>query len=215
MNRQGVIFDFDGTLAHTVPDLADAINVGLKAFGLAPQPESTIRDWIGEGLPVLCRRAIGDATKIPLDEMVEVVSGHYRRNSLNKTALFPGIAALLDELTAREIPLALLTNKPHQATLPMVEALFGRWHFTAVEGYKQEARRKPDPQTALEIVTLMQLEPTAVMMVGDSFTDMTTAVNAGLLPVGVTWGYRSRQELVDAGARHLIDQPGQLLELIR
>lgn len=210
----GIIFDFDGTLADTLPDIADAVNAGLASVGLPAQPASAVRQWIGEGLPLLCRRAVGDAADVAIDELVAVVSAHYRANSLNRTRLFPGIADLLDALTARGIPFALLTNKPHQATVPMVEALFGRWRFVAVEGYREEDRRKPDPRTALEIVDCMGFAPDRVMMVGDSFTDMATAVNAGLVPVGVTWGYRDRRELLDAGARHLIERPAELLNLI-
>jgi len=210
----GVIFDFDGTLVDTLPDLTDAVNVGLQALGFVPRPMSDVRGWVGEGLPVLCRRAVGNAPDVPIEEMAAIVTAHYRKNRLAKTAPFPGVVELLDALTERRVPMAILSNKPAEHMLPMTQALFGCWRFVAVEGYRQEERRKPDPRTALEIVARMRLEPSQVLAVGDSTTDVATAVNTGLVPVGVTWGYRSRQQLLDAGARHLVDRPAELLPLI-
>lgn len=210
---RGVIFDFDGTLADTLPDIANAVNAGLTHFGLDAQPRSIVRDWIGEGLPNLCQRALGGADA-PLDEMIRVVTAHYRDHRLDETAPFAGIPEMLDELARRGVPIAILTNKPHDHTIAMTAKLFDRWKWAAVEGYRVEERRKPDPRTALEIIAAMNLAPEQVLMVGDSFTDMETGVNAGMIPVGVTWGYRARHELIDAGARHLMDAPGELLALL-
>jgi phosphoglycolate phosphatase len=213
MPIRGIIFDFDGTLADTLPDIAAAVNVGLRSFSLPERPASDIRQWVGEGLPTLCGRALAaSGCDGPLPQLVEVVTDSYRRHRLERTQPFPGISELLDGLAARGVRMAVLTNKPHEHTVPMVEALFPRWQFTAVEGYRIEDRRKPDPRTAWEIVERMRLPRTDVAIVGDSFTDMHTAVNAGLVPIGATWGYRSRQELLDAGALHLIDVPTDLLQ---
>lgn len=212
---RAVIFDLDGTLADTLPDLTDAVNHGLAAFGAPPRPAADIRDWIGEGLPVLCRRAIDAAgAKIAVEEMAPLVSTYYAKHRLDKSGPFPGIPELLDELTARSLLICVLSNKPHLHTAPMVNAMFDRWTFAAIEGYREESRKKPDPRTALEIVARLGLQPSQVMMVGDSFTDVATAVNAGLIPVGATWGYRSRDELIAAGAKHLINHPRDLLPLL-
>jgi phosphoglycolate phosphatase len=215
MPIRGVIFDFDGTLADTLPDIAAAVNVGLRSFGLSERPNTEVKQWVGEGLPTLCARALAaSGSDLPLAEFVAVVTESYRQNRLVLTAPFDGVAELLDALTARRIPLSILTNKPHEHTIPMADALFSKWPFVAIEGYRQEPRRKPDPRTAWEIVEQMGLDRSEVGFVGDSFTDMQTAVNAGLIAIGATWGYRSRQELIDAGARHLIDDPLQLLSLL-
>jgi phosphoglycolate phosphatase len=210
----GVIFDLDGTLAHTLPDIAAAVNAGLEAFGLPARPESDVRDWIGEGLPILCRRALGDRDDVPLDEMVATVTAFYREHRLDKAQPFEGIPTVLDEMTRRQIPMAVLSNKPHEHTSPMMRALFSQWTWVAIEGYREEEYRKPDPRIALQIAGQMEAPPERVLFVGDSFTDVETGVNAGMVPVGCTWGYRSRQELIDAGAKHLIDEPAQLLDLI-
>ena len=214
MNVKGIIFDLDGTLADTLGDLTDAVNVGLEAFGFDDRSTSDVRSWIGEGLPILCRRAVGNAPHVPIDEMAAIVTRHYRQHRLDKTAPYPGVPELLDALTGRRIRMAILTNKPHEHTGPMADALFARWSFVAIEGYRDEGLRKPDPRAALDIVARMQLEPAQVMLVGDSATDVNTALNADIIPVGVTWGYRDRAELCVAGAAHMIDCPADLLELL-
>jgi phosphoglycolate phosphatase len=214
MSSNGVVFDLDGTLADTLPSIADAINWGLAAVGLPEVPRSDVRGWIGEGLPMLCRRALRGADNVPFDRMIEAVSLHYRQHQLDKTVPFPGIPELMDELARRGVPMAVLSNKPHEHTVTMTQAIFGRWPLVAVEGYQEERRRKPDPQTLLAICQAMGLPPTAVMLVGDSNTDIATARNAGAIPIGATWGYRDREELIAAGAVHLVDRPADLLPLL-
>lgn len=211
---KGLIFDLDGTLADTLADIADAVNAGLEAFGLPRRSNEDVRAWIGEGMPLLCQRAIAGREDVPLDEMIAVVRVHYRANRLNKVKLYPGVPELLDELVRRNILLAILTNKPHEHTEAMCAVLFARWPLVAVEGYRREEFRKPDPRVALSIVEKMGLTPGQVMLVGDSSTDMHTAKNAGLTAVGATWGYRARRELIDAGAKHLIDRADELRALL-
>jgi phosphoglycolate phosphatase len=214
MTIRGIIFDLDGTLVDTLPDIAAAINEGRRAMGLPPWPASDIKQWIGEGLPILCQRALTDAPQVRVERMLPVVSEYYAAHRLDQAAAYPGVPELLDALTARGVPMAVLSNKPHVHTLPMIEAIFSRWPWVAIEGYRVEDRRKPDPRTAQEIAAAMGLEPALVALVGDSDTDMRTAINAGLVPVGATWGYRSREVIQSAGARHLVDTPPQVLELL-
>lgn len=214
MHIRGIIFDLDGTLVDTLPDIAAAVNAGRTALDLPPWPLSDVRRWIGEGLPTLCQRALTDAPHIPVEKMIPIVSAYYEAHRLDQAAPYPGVPELLDALTARAIPMAILSNKPHVHTLPMAQAIFGRWPFVAIEGYRLEERRKPDPRTALDIARAMRLEPDQVALIGDSDTDMRTAVNAGLTPVGATWGYRSREIITAAGALRLVDRPAEVLDLV-
>ena len=222
MRINGVIFDFDGTLADTLLDLTDAVNVGLGRFGYPHRPASEVRGWIGNGLPTLCRLAIAAGNtpsaqppeETHIQQMAAAVTDYYREHRLDKTAPYPGIPVVLDELTDGRVPMAVLSNKPHQHTAPMVEALFGEWPWIAIEGCRDDGQRKPDPQTARTIMAQMRLEPGQVMMVGDSAVDVQTGLNAGMLAIGVTWGFRDRAELIDAGANYLIDRPEDLLALI-
>jgi phosphoglycolate phosphatase len=211
---RGVIFDLDGTIAHTLPDIAAAVNLGLRSFGLPDRPMDEIRMMVGEGVPTLCARALADHPEVPLPEMVARVTGFYREHRLDQARPFEGIPELLDELAARKVLLAVLTNKPHEHTEPIMATLFGRWTFVAIEGYREESRRKPDPRTALEIVERMGATPAEVLMVGDSRTDVLTAVNAGMVPVGATWGYRPAEELTAAGAKYLVSRPGEVVGLL-
>ncbi|MGQ9649346.1 MAG: HAD family hydrolase [Phycisphaerae bacterium] len=211
---KGIVFDLDGTLADTLPSIADAINYGLAAIGRPEVSRDEVRRWIGEGLPTLCRRALPDADEETFERMMAAVSQHYREHQMDKTVPFPGITELMDELTRRGVLMGVLSNKPHVYTVPMTQGLFGRWPLVAIEGYREEERRKPDPRTLLDIVARMEAKPSEVMLVGDSNTDIATARNAGVIPIGATWGYRDRDELIVAGAAYLIDAPGQLLALI-
>ena len=172
-------------------------------------------DGWGRGSPRCAQRALeSSGTDAPLTEFVGIVTQSYRQHRLERTAPFPGVPKMLAELAAGRILMAILTNKPHEHTVPMTTALFPDVTFVAVEGYRLEERRKPDPRTAWEIVERMNLPRDQVALVGDSATDMRTAVNAGLIPIGATWGYRSREELIDAGAIHLIDAPSALISWI-
>ena len=214
MSVRGVIFDLDGTLVERPAGVIVRVHAGLRGLGLPPRPESDVRDWVGEGMPKLCERALTGRDDVPLDEMVEAVTAYYRQHRLDKVQPFDGVPEVLDELTRRRIPMSVLSNKPHEHMGPMMEAMFGRWTWVAIEGYKEEDRRKPDPRTALDIAEQMGARPSQVLFVGDSFTDVKTAINAGMVPIGCTWGYRSRQELIDAGAQYLIDHPEELNGLL-
>lgn len=222
MTIKGVVFDFDGTLADTLADLTDAVNVGLQRFGYPPRLASQIRSWIGNGLPTLCRLAIGDGQDpLPespeyqhLQQMAAAVTVHYLEHRLDKTAPYPGIPEVLDTLRDTNVAMAVLSNKPHVHTAPMVEALFSRWPWIAIEGCRDDGQRKPDPQTAHTIIAQMGLEPCQVIMIGDAAVDVQTGLNAGMVAVGVTWGFRERDELLSAGAHHIIDRPADLLTLI-
>jgi len=222
MRIKGIVFDFDGTLADTLLDLTDAVNVGLRRFGYPHRSAPEVRRWIGNGLPTLCRLAIAagnaPAPEPPEDtqiqQMAAVVTTYYREHRLDKTTPYPGIPAVLDALADGRAPMAVLSNKPHLHTAPMVEALFGEWPWIAIEGCRDEVQRKPDPQIARMIMARMRLEPGQVMMVGDSAVDVQTGMNAGMVTVGATWGFRDRAELIDAGANYILDRPEDLLALI-
>jgi phosphoglycolate phosphatase len=211
---RGIIFDLDGTLVDTLPDIAAALNAGRRAMGLSDCPLSEVRKWIGEGMPILCQRALADMPHLSPEQMLPIVSGYYAEHRVDRSAPYPGIPELLDALVARRIPAAMLSNKPHEHTAPMAQTMFARWPWVAVEGYRQEDRRKPDPRTALDIAARMSLSPAEVAFVGDSDTDMRTAVNAGMVPIGATWGYRDRDVITAAGARYLVDTPTQVIALL-
>jgi len=217
----GVVFDLDGTLADTLVDLTDAVNVGLRQLGYPPRPADEVRQWIGEGMMILCRRAVtaaappGDAIDDQtVAAMASVFTAHYRAHRLDKTVPYPGIPELLDELAARGLKMAVFSNKPHDHTVALMAALFDRWPWSVVEGSREDRPRKPDPAAGREVLARMGLEPEQAVMVGDSAIDVQAAKNVGAVAVGATWGFRDRAELLEAGADHIIDRPADLLTFL-
>ena len=215
MTWDAVIFDLDGTLLDTLEDLADSMNAALARQGFAPRASSDYRLLVGEGMRVLCERVLpeDERNEATIEGLMEAMRSEYGRGWAHKSRPYKGIPELLDALTSRGLPLAVLSNKPHDFTQEMVKAFLGRWSFTRVCGLRPGFPRKPDPIGALQIARALGVEPGRVVFVGDTNVDMCTAVNAGMLPVGVLWGFRGREELVGSGARLLVGCPADLLAL--
>jgi phosphoglycolate phosphatase len=138
----------------------------------------------------------------------------YTQRWAELTKPYPGVPDLLDGLTQRGIRMAVLSNKPDDFTKLMVEALLPRWSFEAVLGVRAGVPKKPDPAAALEIARKLGVEPSAFLYLGDTDTDMKTAVSAGMFPVGALWGFRPGNELAAHGAQVLIQDPPDLLGLL-
>jgi phosphoglycolate phosphatase len=209
----GILFDLDGTLLDTLEDLADSTNRCLARLGLPGHPVEAYRFFVGEGLGNLARRTLPAQRQDPasLLALQELFNQDYHEHWADKTRPYEGIAGLLDELSARGIPMAVLSNKPHAFTVDMVGHFLGSWKFAAVFGARDSHPRKPDPAAALEASAAMGLAAARVLYAGDSRTDMETARNAGMFAVGVLWGFRPRAELEESGAQALVSRPAELL----
>ncbi|MCE5280064.1 MAG: HAD family hydrolase [Planctomycetaceae bacterium] len=216
MKYAAVIFDLDGTLLDTLEDLADSMNTALAAQGLPTHPLEAFKVFVGDGLEVFTRRSLGPRGGD--DELVrrtiELQRDRYSRCWADRTRPYPGISDLLDALTARGIPIAVLSNKPHPFTLKCVHQLLGQWSFAAVEGAQDGVPRKPDPAAAMAIAARLNVPCSDVLYLGDTNTDMQTAVGAGMHAVGVLWGFRQAAELTANGARTLLANPIDLLKLL-
>jgi phosphoglycolate phosphatase len=208
-----VIFDLDGTLIDSLADIGSAMNRTLERHGLPTHSLAAYRTFVGEGVEKLTERAL------PADrqELKERIALDYRRDyaahALGETKLYPGIPAMLDALSARGNRLAILSNKPHEPTQALVKSLLSRWQFDMALGERPSVERKPHPRAALEIAQALQKSPGECYFVGDTAIDMRTAVAAKMTPVGVLWGFRGRNELLGAGAAHLLEEPSGLLGL--
>jgi phosphoglycolate phosphatase len=215
LDTAAVLFDLDGTLLDTLADIAGAVNFVLDGLGLPTHHLDEYRDLVGEGLPKLIERALpagaGDDVRA---EALAGMRARYAERMIVETRPYPGIAELLDELARRGLGLAVISNKPEAATQLLVRQLLGRWAFAAVLGHRPDRPRKPDPAPALEAARALGVEPARCVFVGDSWIDMRTARSAGMTPVGVTWGFRTREELLGAGARVLIDRPLDLCRVL-
>ncbi|MFC2022050.1 HAD family hydrolase [Chloroflexota bacterium] len=216
MKCKAVIFDLDGTLLDTLQDIADSVNEALKHLDFPRHELEAFKKFIGEGRDVLAARALpGDSCDpTTVKRLVELINSEYSERWANKTILYDGISDLLDELTAMSIKMAVLSNKAHDFTELMVSELLSQWHFEAVVGVSQSVLRKPDPTAALQIAQQLVLQPNEFLYLGDSDIDMRTAIGAGMYPVGVSWGFRSAEELLSSGAEVLIEYPTDLLALV-
>jgi phosphoglycolate phosphatase len=196
------------------------MNRVLRNHGLKEYPESNYRQFIGGGLYDLVKMSAGDNCRSGEDKeflytLAEEFRILYEKNAVVHTTLYPGITGLLARLEELEIKKAILSNKLHSIVLHMVQKLLYRWNFESVWGVKDGYPKKPDPTCALEIAKELDLLQRRIYCIGDSGSDMITARRAGMIPVGVLWGFRDKEELIKAGAEHILNQPGDLLKILR
>ncbi len=210
-----LIFDLDGTLLDTIDDLARSCNAALAAHGYGAVDLETYKLLVGSGASDLVLRAVQRSAPAVTEADVEPVYQTYRQiyaaSWHEQTRIYPGVRTLLDWLQARRIPLAVLSNKPHDRTCEMVDHYFAPGTFAAVYGQLDPWPVKPDPQLALEICRQLQAEPGRTAYLGDSGSDMVTAVRGGLQGLGAGWGFRSAAELNDHGAAAVFASPADLL----
>lgn len=213
MPTRAVIFDLDGTLLDSLADIGESVNSALDSMGLASHPLSDYRAFVGDGMAMLAKRVLPEPCRdeATIADCVARIRETYAARATAKTRPYEGIPELLDALEAAGLPLAVVSNKPHDLTCRLVAELLGRWHFAAVLGERKGVARKPDPASALEAASLLGAAPGEVLYVGDTATDMATAKAAGMKPLGVAWGFRSEEELVGAGAVAIARKPADVL----
>ena len=217
MKYRAVLFDLDGTLVDTLEDLGDSMNAALQAHGYPVHPLPAYRYFVGDGVENLVRRALPKTAG--LDEhivarVVPVMRAEYARRWKDKTRLYPGVAELLDALRERGVKIAVLSNKPHAATMEVVEHFLSAWHFDAAFGARAGVPIKPDPGAALEVARAVGVPPESVLYLGDTNTDMKTARAAGMFAAGALWGFRTAEELSESGAAALAAHPLDVLKLL-
>jgi phosphoglycolate phosphatase len=213
---RALIFDLDGTLLDTLADLADSGNAALEALGLPLHETDAYRYFVGLGVEELVRRMLPEERRDPetLTQAVPLLVAEYKRRWNRKTRPYPGIAELLEALRERGLPACVLSNKPQAYTDLTVQEFFPGRLFASVRGARPEVPNKPHPAGALALAAELGLSPGEVVFVGDSATDMKTARGAGMLPVGVLWGFRDAAELTGGGARALIEHPSALIGVL-
>lgn len=216
MDYQAVIFDLDGTLLNTVEDIAFAMNTVLKRHNLPTHDVSKYNYFIGGGLTNLVYQTVPDNIKSQnnlITQYLEELVAEYAGCIDKYTKPYSGIYELLDGLSDKKIPFAILSNKDHSFMDDIKIQHFSKWSFSAVYGARKGVPHKPNPQSALEIADLMQLKPEQIVYVGDTDVDMQTATRAGMYAVGVAWGFRTEEELRANGAKVIISMPQELLQI--
>lgn len=215
-NTELVIFDLDGTLLNTIGDLAVACNAVLGARDLPQHTYDAYCRFVGNGIMRLVERALPEPLRTP-DYVAAVRAdfvAYYTAHIDTHTRPYEGIPETVDQLVRRGIRIAVASNKFQAGTEKLVRLFFPHVPFAAVLGQRPDVPLKPDPAVVHEILAATGVAPERVLYVGDSGIDMQTAAAAGVRSAGVTWGFRDRAELVEAGAVHLVERPAELLELL-
>ncbi len=215
MRYGAVLFDLDGTLLDTLRDLADAGNRALAAIGCEKRPVGAYKRYVGDGARTMIRRALSEERRdeATVTRALAAFREEYAQNWDKATTVYPGVAELLDELTVRGASMAVLSNKPDAMTRKTAAHFLGEWRWDIVRGAREGVPLKPDPTSAGEIAAELGLPPHEILYLGDTATDMATAVAAGMKPVGALWGFRDRLELETGGAAAILDRPGELLSV--
>lgn len=217
MQYKAAIFDLDGTLIDSLADLADSANEMLAGFGFPRHDLDKYRYFVGNGSRKLIERCLPAekaADSAFVDEALAKYKLCYDKNLTHKTVCYEGIMDMLTALQAKHIPLGICTNKHQSAADIIVDKLFPKDMFVSVIGDCKDMPRKPDPKKVLLIAAKMGVKPAEVAYFGDTSVDMDTANNAGMLPIGVTWGFRPQEELVAHGAKILLDTPMELFSKV-
>lgn len=209
-----VIFDLDGTLVDSAPNIAEALNGTLQELGLQQFSTSTIRGWIGEGVHVLLATALREAGSMrDPGAAMPVMMQHYQASLLQNPQLYPGVAETLTGLRDAGATLALCTNKPSRFIAPLLEHLGIAAHFSRVLGGDSLPQRKPDPAPLLQLAKQFQHTPQQCLMVGDSATDAAAAHAANMPLAMVRYGYLRGFDPHSSGAVAIIDDMRELLAL--
>jgi phosphoglycolate phosphatase len=213
------IFDFDGTLANTLSSIAYFGNRALQAHGLQELPSDTYRNMVGNGAAVLLRRMVKASYGREEEELIRKVKETYDTLYDEKPAYlvkpYDGIPLVLETLKKEGWLIGVNSNKPDHLTKKIAETVFGRGLFDFILGQRQEIPKKPNPQGAIQIMDILQVQARDGFYIGDSDVDVQTGKNAGLRTIGAAWGFRGQDELIRAGADMIVQDPMSLLNCIR
>jgi phosphoglycolate phosphatase len=210
----GFIFDLDGTLVDTLGDIATGMNSFLQSRALPVHPTEDYRRMVGKGLLHLISEAVPPVHRQEARTWYPEVLAIFKDMGAGSSEPYPGVAETLGKLASLQVPMAVVSNKPDPVTAQVVTQLFPSIPFALVRGGLDGVPVKPHPAGALEAATAMGLEPKDCGFLGDSDVDMATALAAGMIPLGAAWGFRTRDELNEAGASMLLDGIHEVLGLI-
>lgn len=212
-----IVFDLDGTLLDTLEDLTDSVNEAIGRFGFPERSVEEIRSFVGNGIAKLIERVLPEGTKDPhYEEILKVFREYYALHCKDKTKPYDGILRMLEQLREQGYRMAVVSNKFDAAVKELCALYFGDRILTAV-GESEKVRKKPAPDAVYRVLEELSVSSEQAVYVGDSDVDLATAKNVPMTCISVTWGFRSRQQLLEAGAAEelMITDPMQLPGLLR
>lgn len=215
--KKAVIFDLDGTLSDSIHSMKYCGDRAVAPYGYGPFSTEQYCYFVGDGAANLVRRALaagGDIQGIHFEEAFARYKELFAVDCMYQVKPYAGIPKLLEQLKDRGLKLAVLSNKPHEETVRVVETLFGKNVFDTIQGQQEGLPIKPDPAGVFRIMEQFGVESRELLYLGDTATDMKTGKAAGAFTIGVLWGFRIREELEEAHADALIDAPAELLQYV-
>lgn len=216
MMNKSIIFDLDGTLINSLNDIALSMNQVLKSNRFNEHPIEKYNYFVGDGALILVKNALPKNSDDKLvNKLLKEFITIYDNKIHNNTKPYDGIYELLDKLEIENIKKGVLSNKPHKFTLQYVNSLFSKYNFQEVHGQKDQVPKKPDPTMALNINKIFGTSLKNSFFVGDTSTDMKTAKNAGMIAIGVAWGFRPIEELIEFGADFIAHTPMDIYEYVK
>ncbi len=210
-----VIFDLDGTLIDSLPDIAYNVNLALEKFGYKRCEYSEVMANIGNGARRLVQDCMGlGVTQEQVDECLKYYNELYTNSGSPRTGLFEGTAQMLKQIKASGYKLAILTNKPQITTDNVYEKYLKEFDFDMVVGQSQKIKCKPDKDGAEYIMKTLDVLPENCYFIGDGETDVLTAINSKIIPICVLWGYRDKAQLQKAGGKIFVNSPKEILSIL-
>ncbi len=212
------IFDLDGTLTDTLESLTYSVNTTLRELGLGQITPTQCKEFVGSGARRLIEQSIqatGDPEASRIEEAMEAYGRIFKVHCTYHVAPYDGIVGMLQELKKEGVQLAVLSNKPHLQTQDVVATFFEEGTFARVYGQQEGVPRKPDPAAVHMILEELGVSEKECLYIGDSDVDMLTGCAAGVPAVGVTWGFRSKEVLMEHGATYIVDKPQEIVSIVK
>ena len=213
MSSDLLIFDLDGTLIDSKRDLVNSVNAARAWMDLPPLADEHVYSYVGDGAPMLMRRALPGATEAQLERGLRYFLDYYREHMLDATTLYPGVREALDQLKDAGVTMAILTNKPVRFSVRLIDGLSLSGHFFRIYGGNSFDEKKPSPVGANLLMKESGVEAPGTVMVGDSGVDVRTARNAGIRACGVSWGFQP-ETFAEFPPDFIVDDLRELAEMV-
>ncbi len=212
-----IIFDLDGTLLNTIDDICDSLNIALSNEGYKTYTSEETKAFVGSGVKIMVERALGNQlyTSEAFEEIRKTYMKEYEVRQSIKTHPYEGIIDMLVELKRMGIKIGLLSNKPHQDTLRVVDHYFGLDKFDVILGQREGVPIKPDPTSLFELIKCLDTSKDKCLFVGDSDVDMKTANNGGVKKIGVLWGFRTFNDLKENNADYIVSSTKEIIDIVK